>query len=50
MRGLLRQKTATETDQRLQVDGQGWRLDKAKISDPARPRVPLIGDSILNGY
>ena len=34
----------------LQADGKGWRLDKAKITDPARPRVLLIGDSILNGY
>lgn len=41
---------ATETDSRLHADGKGWRLDKAKISDPARPRVLLIGDSILNGY
>jgi hypothetical protein len=41
---------AQETDQRLQSDGKGWRLDQAKIADPARPRVLLIGDSILNGY
>jgi lysophospholipase L1-like esterase len=41
---------ATESDQRLHADGQGWRLDKAKITDPARPRVLLVGDSILNGY
>jgi len=41
---------ATETDQRPHADGQGWRLDKARITDPARPRVLLIGDSILNGY
>ena len=41
---------AAETDTRLQADGKGWRLDKAKITDPARPRVLLIGDSILNGY
>ncbi len=41
---------AKETDARLQSDGKGWRLDKAKISDPKRPRVLLIGDSILNGY
>jgi lysophospholipase L1-like esterase len=34
----------------LQADGNGWRLDRAKIVDPARPRVLLIGDSILNGY
>jgi lysophospholipase L1-like esterase len=41
---------AVETDARLHADGKGWRLDKAKITDPARPRVLLIGDSILNGY
>jgi len=41
---------AVETDQRLQADGKGWRLDKATITDPDRPRVLLIGDSILNGY
>lgn len=41
---------AKETDARLHADGKGWRLDKAKIVDPARPRVLLIGDSILNGY
>jgi hypothetical protein len=41
---------AKETDSRLQSDGKGWRLDKAKIADPSRPRVLLIGDSILNGY
>lgn len=41
---------AKETDARLQSDGKGWRLDKAKIADPKRSRVLLIGDSILNGY
>lgn len=41
---------AAETDPRLHADGKGWRLDKAQITDPARPRVLLIGDSILNGY
>lgn len=39
-----------ETDARLHADGKGWRLDKAKVTDPKRPRVLLIGDSILNGY
>ncbi len=39
-----------ETDARLHADGKGWRLDMAKVSDPTRPRVLLIGDSILNGY
>jgi hypothetical protein len=41
---------ATEPDARLHADGKGWRLEKAKITDPKRPRVLLIGDSILNGY
>ena len=41
---------AKETDSRLQSDGKGWRLDRAKITDPSRARVLLIGDSILNGY
>jgi len=41
---------ATETDARLHADGDGWRLDKAKIVDRKRPRVLLIGDSILSGY
>jgi len=39
-----------ETDARLQSDGPGWRVDRAKIVDATRPRVLLIGDSILNGY
>jgi hypothetical protein len=45
-------KTAApvETDARLHADGKGWRLDKAKTTDVKRPRVLLIGDSILNGY
>jgi len=43
-------RTAKEPDVRLQADGKGWRLDRAKLSDPTRPRVLLIGDSILNGY
>jgi hypothetical protein len=41
---------ATEEDARLHADGKGWRLDMAKAVDPKRPRVLLIGDSILNGY
>ena len=40
---------AAETDARLHADGKGWRLDKATITDTKRPRVLLIGDSILNG-
>lgn len=39
-----------EKDARLHADGKGWRLDRATIIDPARPRVLLIGDSILGGY
>lgn len=39
-----------EKDQRLHSDGKGWGLDQAKVTDPKRPRVLLIGDSILNGY
>lgn len=41
---------AKESDTRLHADGKGWRLDKAKITDAKRPRLLLIGDSILNGY
>lgn len=41
---------ATETDPRLHADGQGWKLDKAKITNPKLPRVLLIGDSIVGGY
>jgi lysophospholipase L1-like esterase len=48
--GAPRPPAAGETDTRLHADGKGWRLDKAKIVDPTRPRVLLIGDSILNGY
>ena len=40
-----------EKDKRLHADGKsGWRLDQAKIADASRPRVLLIGDSILGGY
>lgn len=48
--GAPKPPAAKETDSRLHADGKGWRLDKAKIVDPKRPRVLLIGDSILNGY
>jgi hypothetical protein len=41
---------SAETDQALHSDGSPWQLHEAKIEDPARPRVLLIGDSILNGY
>jgi hypothetical protein len=47
---VLQIVAAAETDGRLHADGKGWRLDQAKITDPKRPRVLLIGDSILNGY
>ncbi len=39
-----------ETDPRLHSDGKGWKLNQATIKDPQRPRVLLIGDSILGGY
>ena len=41
---------AKESDPRLHSDGKGWGLNQARITDPARPRVLLIGDSILSGY
>ncbi|MEI7729138.1 MAG: hypothetical protein WCO56_06185 [Verrucomicrobiota bacterium] len=42
--------TPVEKDPRVQSDGKPWGINKATISDPTRPRVLLIGDSILNGY
>lgn len=47
---LVGLNVVAETDSRLQSDGKGWRLDKAEIKVESRPRVLLIGDSILNGY
>ena len=47
---LRKLPVAAEPDARLQADGKGWRLDRAKVTDSTRPRVLLIGDSILNGY
>ena len=41
---------ANEPDQRVQAEGKGWRLEKAVIKDTDRPRILLIGDSILSGY
>lgn len=38
-----------ETDQRLHADGKGWKFNKAVITDKTRPRVLLMGDSILGG-
>ncbi|MFM2167446.1 MAG: hypothetical protein RIS79_1817, partial [Verrucomicrobiota bacterium] len=43
-------ETPVETDPRLHSDGKGWKLNQATIKDPKRPRVLLIGDSILSGY
>ena len=42
--------TAPGPGGRYQVEGRGWRLDRARVTDPGRPRVLLIGDSILSGY
>ncbi|MFM8497357.1 MAG: SGNH/GDSL hydrolase family protein [Planctomycetia bacterium] len=39
-----------ETDPRLHADGKGWKLNRATIKEAARPRVLLVGDSILSGY
>ena len=39
-----------EKDPRVQSDGKAWGVNKATLSDTKRPRVLLIGDSILNGY
>ena len=39
-----------EKDPRVQSDGKAWGVNKAALSDTKRPRVLLIGDSILNGY
>ncbi|PTX98399.1 SGNH/GDSL hydrolase family protein [Opitutus sp. ER46] len=41
---------AQETDRRLHPNGEIWRFDAAKIGAEKRPRVLLVGDSILNGY
>jgi lysophospholipase L1-like esterase len=42
---------AVEKDQSIQAHGKkGWRLEQATVTDTNRPRVLLIGDSILNGY
>ena len=47
----LRAETpVVETDQRLHADGKSWKFNKAVITDTTRPRVLLIGDSILGGY
>lgn len=41
---------AKETDKRLPPKGGSWSLRMATVTDPALPRVLLIGDSITNGY
>lgn len=41
---------AVETDSRVPSNGKVWRVDQAVITDTNRPRVLLVGDSILNGY
>jgi len=41
---------AVEKDPRVQPHGSNWRFQQAANADPQRPRVLLIGDSILNGY
>ncbi|MEK0445906.1 MAG: hypothetical protein RLZZ399_1227 [Verrucomicrobiota bacterium] len=42
--------SAKESDPRLHAEGEGWALKKALVTDPSRPRVLLIGDSIVGGY
>lgn len=49
-KAAFKSSAASESDPRLHADGAGWRLDKATRTDPKRPRVLLMGDSILNGY
>ena len=39
-----------ETDARLHSNGNGWKLNQAKVVDQSLPRVLLMGDSILAGY
>jgi hypothetical protein len=47
---LQAETPAVETDQRLHADGKSWKFNKAVITDKTRPRVLLMGDSILGGY
>ena len=47
---LFAAEQPVETDPRLHSDGKGWKLNQAAVKDPKRPRVLLIGDSILSGY
>jgi hypothetical protein len=39
-----------EPDPRVQSDGKPWGINQATVTDATRPRVLLIGDSLLNGY
>jgi hypothetical protein len=39
-----------ESATRMMARGDGWQLDKAKISDPLLPRVLLIGDALMGSY
>jgi len=41
---------AVETDKRVQSNGPAWGVTQAAITNPALPRVLLIGDSLLNSY
>lgn len=47
---VCRMVGAQESDPRLHADGKGWRIEKAARTDAKRPRVLLMGDSILGGY
>lgn len=42
--------SAEESGSRLYANGKGWKLEQAVVDDKKRPRVLLIGDSILSGY
>jgi lysophospholipase L1-like esterase len=41
---------AVESDNRLHSDGSPWGVHRAERTDDNRPRILLIGDSILSGY
>lgn len=47
---LQAETPVVEKDQRLHADGKSWKFNKAVITDKTRPRVLLMGDSILGGY
>jgi lysophospholipase L1-like esterase len=44
------EESTIETDPRLHSDGGRWGMRMAAIEDQTRPRILLIGDSILKGY